>query len=193
MAASKEKRDKRFPLFAHDNPFRRVFLPPRRLTKPYVSKGQVAADIGCGPGFYTISLAEGVGPEGKVYAVDLDEKAIRALGKKAEKRGLRNIEARATTACNVGFIRDASVDFILANGLLCSVAPQHHESVVNEIKRILKPDGRAYLSVARGPWSYVDKPAWERILKGFRVERRAEGRFELADRWAVVSLRRRAD
>ncbi len=98
MAKSKEKRDKQFPLFVNDNLFRRLFLPPRRLTKPYVANGQVAADIGCGPGFHTISLAESVGPEGKVYAVDLDKRAIQALEKKAEKRGCRNIEARAAPA-----------------------------------------------------------------------------------------------
>jgi ubiquinone/menaquinone biosynthesis C-methylase UbiE len=191
MAASDEKQDKRFPLFVNENLFRRMFLPPGRLTKPYVSKGQVAADIGCGPGFYTISLAESVGPEGKVFAVDFDEKAIRALEKKADKRGYPNIEAHASTACNLGFIKDGSVDFVLANGLLCSIAPQHHESVVNEIKRILKPDGQAYISVASGPWSYVDGPAWEKILEGFKVERRAEGRSALAHRWAVVSPKKR--
>jgi len=191
MTESKEKRDKQFPLFVNDNPFRRLFLPPRRLTKPFVSKGQVAADVGCGPGFYTISLAECVGTEGKVYAVDLDEKAIQALEKKAEERGLSHIEARASTACNLGFIKDGSVDFVLANGLLCSMATQHHESVVNEIKRILKPGGRAYISVARGPWSYVDKAAWERILEGFKVERRSDGFPALAHRWAVVSPKER--
>jgi ubiquinone/menaquinone biosynthesis C-methylase UbiE len=140
MRKNKEKADKRFPLFVNDNPFRRLFLPPRRLTKPYVSKGQVAADIGCGPGFCTISLARSVGPEGKIYAVDLDEKAIQALEKKADERGFRNIEAHASTACNLGFIKDGSVDFVLAHGLLCSVAPQHHESVVDEIKRPVAPD-----------------------------------------------------
>jgi ubiquinone/menaquinone biosynthesis C-methylase UbiE len=189
MTKREQKRDKRFPLFVNDNPFRRLLLPPRRLTKPYVSKGQVAVDMGCGPGFYTISLAESVGPEGIVYAVDLDKRAIQELEKKAEKHGCRNIEAHVSTACNVGFIQDASVDFVLANGLLCSLAPQHHESVVSEIGRILKPGGRAYISVARGPWSFVDKAQWERILEGFKVERRVEGFPVLAHRWAVVSAK----
>jgi predicted RNA methylase len=44
----------------------------------------VVADLGCGLGYFTLALAEFVGPEGRVYAVDSDGKAIRALEKKAE-------------------------------------------------------------------------------------------------------------
>jgi ubiquinone/menaquinone biosynthesis C-methylase UbiE len=189
MAASKEKRDKHFPAFAHDNPFRRLFESPQKLVRPYVSNGQVVADLGCGPGFYTLALAELVGPEGKVYAVDSDEKAIRAMGKKTDKRGCRNIEAHTSSASDLSFINNASVDFILAHGLLCSMAPKQLESAVNEMKRVLKPSGRAYLSAAKGPWSYMSQTKWEAILEGFRVEERGEGSSWLADRWAVVSIK----
>ena len=76
MPASEKRQDKHFPLFAHDNPFRRLFAPPQRFIKPYNANGQVVADLGCGPGFYTLALAKLVGPEGRFYAVDSDEKAI---------------------------------------------------------------------------------------------------------------------
>jgi len=36
----------------------------------------VVADLGCGPGYYTLPLAESVGPEGRVYAVDMNEGVI---------------------------------------------------------------------------------------------------------------------
>jgi len=188
VVENEEKKDKHFPLFAHDNLFRRLFSNPDKYCR-YVTKGQVVADLGCGPGYYTLALAERVGPEGRVYAVDSDEKAIRALEKKATKRGCRNIEAHATSAHDLSFIKDGSVDFTLANGLLCSMAPQHHESAVNEIRRILKSEGLAYLSVAGGFFSYASEAEWERILEGFRVERR--GNPMMADRWALVSIRQR--
>jgi ubiquinone/menaquinone biosynthesis C-methylase UbiE len=189
MAQRGEIRDTLFPLFVNDNPFRRLLLPPRRLTKPYVARGQTAADLGCGPGYYTLALAEYVGPEGKVHAVDVDEKPVRALGKKARERGFRNIEAHVSSASDQSFIGDASVDFVLANGLLCSMAPRLHESALKEMKRILKPGGRAYLSVARGPWSHVDGAEWEKILEGFRVERRGNRLPFIAHRWALVSTK----
>lgn len=184
MTTSKEKQDKHFPPFAHDNLFRRLFSNPNKFYR-YVSSGQAVADLGCGPGYYTLALAECVGPEGMVYAVDSDEKVIRAVEKKADKRGYHNIEARASSASDLSFIEDGSVDFILANGLLCSMAPKHHESAVNEMRRILKPNGQAYLSAAKGLFSYMDKAEWEKILEGFRVERRGDPM--MGDRWAVVS------
>jgi ubiquinone/menaquinone biosynthesis C-methylase UbiE len=190
VVTSEKKRDKHFPLFAHDNPIRRLFDNPNKYC-PYVTNGQVVADLGCGPGHYTLALAESVGPEGRVYAVDSDEKAIRALAKKADKHGYHNIELYASSASDLSFIEDGSVDFILANGLLCSMAPQQHESAVNEMKRILKPGGQAYLSAARGFYSYMDQAEWEKILERFRIERRGGDGFPSADRWALVSSKQR--
>ena len=104
------------------NPVRRFFERtidhPRRHLEPYVAEGQVAADLGCNTGYYTLALAECVGPEGRVYVVDLDEKQIQALEKRVVEGGYHNIEARATSASDLGFIQDGSVDFVLANGLL---------------------------------------------------------------------------
>lgn len=191
MATSEEKRDKHFPLFVHDNPFRRLFSNPNEFCS-YVTKGQVVADLGCGPGYYALALAEFVGPEGRVSAVDSDEKAIRALEKKAEERGYHNIQAHASSASDLSFIKDGSVEFVLVNRLLCSMAPQHHESTVNEMRRALKPGGLAYLSVAKGFLGYVGQAEWEKILEGFRVERRGgDGFIALSDRWALVSSKQR--
>jgi SAM-dependent methyltransferase len=78
------------------------------------------------------------------------------------------------------------LDFVLANGLLCSMAPQHHEAAVNEIRRVLKPTGLAYLGVAKGSGSFVRRAEWEKILEGFRVERRGSGLPGIGHRWAVV-------
>lgn len=166
------------------NPIRRLFEDPQRHVEPYVTNGQVAADLGCGSGYYTLALAECVGPEGRVYAVDMNAKAIRELEKRADEHGCRNIEAHASSASDLGFIEDGSVDFVLANGLLCSMA-DHRQLAVNEIRRILKPQGRAYLSLGfPPPLGFVDRAEWEEILERFRVERRG-GLFQ---KWAVVSI-----
>jgi ubiquinone/menaquinone biosynthesis C-methylase UbiE len=61
VTSSEEKRDKHFPLFAHDNLFRRLFSSPNEFNS-YVSEGQTVADLGCGPGYYTLALVERVGP-----------------------------------------------------------------------------------------------------------------------------------
>ncbi len=99
-------------------PISRLVEPPRRLIEPYVKKGQVVADLGCGRGYNSIALAESVGPDGKVYAVDFDKKNIQALQKRADKAGYHNIETHASSASDLSFIKDRTIDFILANGLL---------------------------------------------------------------------------
>jgi ubiquinone/menaquinone biosynthesis C-methylase UbiE len=171
------------------NPIKRFLDRDRSIAQkhvePYVKKGQVVADLGCNTGYYTLALAECVGQEGRVYAVDLNEKAIRTLEKKADMFGYHNIEAHASSATDLSFIKDRSIDFVLANGLLCVMAG-NRQSAVNEIKRIIKPDGKAYLSLGSPPpLGHVNRAEWKKILEGFRVERR--GGF--LQKWALVSPR----
>ena len=99
-------------------PIVRIFDPPEKLIKPFVKKGQVVADLGCATGYYALALADSVGPEGKVYAVDKNKKSIRVLENKVEKGGYRNIEAHASSAADLSFIKDRSVDFVFAITLL---------------------------------------------------------------------------
>jgi ubiquinone/menaquinone biosynthesis C-methylase UbiE len=171
------------------NPFKRFLNRersiPQKHVEPYVKKGQVVADIGCGSGYYTLALAECVGQEGRVYAVDLNEKNIRTLEKKADMFGYHNIEAHASSATDLSFIKDRSIDFVLANGLLCVMAG-NRQPAVNEIKRIIKPNGKTYLSLGMPPpLGHVNRAEWEKILEGFRVERR--GGF--LQKWALVSAK----
>jgi ubiquinone/menaquinone biosynthesis C-methylase UbiE len=106
VATSKEKYEVRKEVQPRNqinlNPIRRLFdrdrSIPQKHIEPYVTKGQVVADLGCGSGYYKVALAECVGPEGRVYAVDLNERAVRALEEKADKRGYRNVEAHASSA-----------------------------------------------------------------------------------------------
>ena len=99
-------------------PIAKIFQPPERLIKPFVKKGQVVADLGCATGYHAFALADSVCPQGKVYAVDKNKKSIRVLEKQVEKGGYRNIEAHASSAADLSFIKDSSVDFVFANTLL---------------------------------------------------------------------------
>jgi hypothetical protein len=76
--------------------------------------------------------------------------------------------------------------YSLSDELLCSMAPQNQQPAVAEMRRILKPDGRAFLKATKGFMSYVDGAAWERILAGFKVEQRSD-ESSAGDRWAFVS------
>lgn len=153
--------------------------------EPHVSDGQVVADLGCGWGYYTFALADLVGPEGKVYSVDLSRSCIHSIQKKAIKGSYQNIEAFASSAADVSFIKYGSVDFIFANGLLCSMV-NNREGAVNEMKRILTPEGKAYISLgAPPPLGLVNENEWDKILEGFIIE--DGGIYQ--DLWVLVSLK----
>ncbi len=56
-----------------------------------IKKGDVVADIGAGPGFFSLRAAQHVGPTGKVFAVDVQQEMIDGLRRMARKSGLENI------------------------------------------------------------------------------------------------------
>jgi ubiquinone/menaquinone biosynthesis C-methylase UbiE len=144
MAPDKVNKDMHVPAFTLDNPIRGLFDNPDKYCE-YVSPGQVVADLGCGPGFYSIPLAKKIGPQGRVYAVDSDRNSIHVVERKVVKNRLENVETHHTSASNLSFIPAASVDFVLADGLLCTMAIREHFQAVAEINRILKVGGRAEL------------------------------------------------
>jgi SAM-dependent methyltransferase len=164
--------------------FRPLFEPPYKHLAPYIRKGMIVADLACANGYYTFPIADLVGPDGKVFAVDLGEMCIRRIQRIARKRGYPNIEARSASVIAMDFIQDRSIDLVWADGLLCSMEGDRH-AAVKEIKRILKPTGQAYLGLgAPPPLGLVSQAEWEIILKEFRVNR--GGSFK--ELWALVSL-----
>ena len=182
-----EVKDRHLPIVVMDNFLRRVITPPTKRISKFVRAGCVAADVGCGPGYFTIPLAELVGIGGRVYAVDSDPKAIRALKAKLLERGLeRVVDVSVGSAADMQSIPTSSIDFLLSNGVLCCMTD--HGGAVKEMKRVLKRDGSAYVSVARlfrkrDPRA-VRKDEWNRILSEFTVK---ENHVGLLIRWAIVS------
>ncbi len=188
MADSCES-DRHIPTFLLDNFIRRLISPPSKKIRKYVSSEMSVADIGCGPGHFTIPMAEAVGPKGKVYAADSDPKSIGVLKAKSKGNGFQGIiDIHTASAANLDFVPNRSVDFVFAYGVLCCMAD--HAGAVGEIKRILKPTGLAYISVARlfrkkDPKA-VTKQEWKQLLEAFNVRESGQG---LINRWATVSLK----
>lgn len=179
--------DRKIPALLIDNILRRFFRPPEKFLSRYLSAGQTAADLGCGPGFFTLPMAKIVGAMGRIHAVDFDQRPLERLRRKAARRGYEEtIESRAASASEIDHIENDSVDFVLAEGLLCCM--KDHAGAVGQMKRILAAGGRAYLSVIkfskRGDPRGVSKEEWESILSGFRVLDSGEG---AVSRWALVS------
>jgi len=70
------------------SPLRRLLQDPEKILGPWVEPGMMALDVGCAMGFFSLPLAKMVGEKGKVVCVDLQEKMLRSLRKRALKAGL---------------------------------------------------------------------------------------------------------
>jgi len=56
-----------------------------------IGPGQTVLDVGCGPGYAALDLAELVGPSGRIVAIDKSERFLHALEAACRERGIENI------------------------------------------------------------------------------------------------------
>ena len=63
-----------------------------------IAEGMTVADIGAGEGYYTVRLAERVGPTGRVLAQDIDRGALERLGNRVGRESLDNVSIKLGAA-----------------------------------------------------------------------------------------------
>lgn len=144
-------------LFTFDNPLRKLYQDPEKILAHYIQKGDIAVDLGCGMGYFSIPMARMVGECGRVIAVDLQDKMLSGLRRRAEKNGL--IERVTTHQCTQDRIGiSEKVDFILAFWMVHEV--HDSRSFLEQISDILKPGGK--LLVVE-PNIHVSKNRFEEI------------------------------
>ena len=112
--------------------------PLLRLLDP--KPGKRYADIGCGPGYFTLPVAERVRPGGKVYALDISPEMLAMCRERARERGLDSLILTLRNDEHTLPLEDASVDGAwLANVFHELEAPLE---LLREVRRILRPGGR---------------------------------------------------
>lgn len=104
--------------------------------------GQAVADIGSGSGFYTFRLADAVGPTGRVYAVDVQQKALDYLkGRMADPALYRhgNVELVHNQPDDIGLPAG-----VLDRGLLCHSDFYAFPTLLDENVRMIASTFRAF-------------------------------------------------
>ncbi len=132
------------------SPFRRLLENPDKILGQFVREEMIVLEPGCGMGYFTLPLARMVGPQGRVIAVEVQQKMLSALGRRAEKAGLLDrIDLRQATDGGFG-LDDLSdkVDFAAALHMVHEVPDQ--SSFFTEVLNVLKPGGKLLVIEPKG-------------------------------------------
>ncbi|MFH1136416.1 MAG: methyltransferase domain-containing protein [Pseudomonadota bacterium] len=131
--------------YTFDNIGRKLVHPPDRVFGPHLFQGATVLDVGPGLGFSSISMAGLIGPTGRVIAVDLQQKMLDRLNKRAEKAGVAaRIETRRCGPASLG-VDDLKgrVDFANAFWMVHEVPDQ--PGLLAQIHQALAGPGRLLL------------------------------------------------
>jgi ubiquinone/menaquinone biosynthesis C-methylase UbiE len=153
------------------SPIRRIFHNPEKLLAPYVGPGMNVLDVGSAMGFFTLPMARMTGQGGRVVAVDMQERMLRGLEKRARKKKLHSLIE--TRLCSQESLELDDLprffDFVLASAVVHEVPDR--KKFFREVYAAMRPGG--ILLVAE-PGGHVTVEDFEATLAsaeeaGFRV------------------------
>jgi ubiquinone/menaquinone biosynthesis C-methylase UbiE len=167
-------------------PLRKLLENPKKMLGPFVEEGMTVLEPGPAMGFFTLPLARMVGPKGKVVVVDVQQKMLDVLEKRARKKGLSDrIDSRLAENGDMGLSDlQGQVDFAAAIHVVHEVPDA--AAFFKDIFSCLKPGGRLLVVEPKG---HVDPVAFEKTLQtakaaGFTP---AELPVKIAGRSALLS------
>ena len=140
------------------NPLRKLYQDPVKILSPYVKTGMTVLEVGPGMGFFSIPLARLVGEKGKVYSVDLQERMLQTLRKRATKKKVQHvIEVRQCSESSLE-IKDLNGknDFALAFAVVHEIPDT--QNLFREIHNSLRQGGILLVSEPR---AHVSKESFE--------------------------------
>lgn len=180
-----ERKDRVCPVALHrslSNPFRKLIHNPKKILSQYIKEGDTAIDIGCGPGFFTIPMAELTGKKGRTIAADLQQGMLDIVKKKIKnKPAAKNIILHRTTETSLNLAIRA--DFALLFYMVHEVP--NREELFHQVRATMKPTGTVLVIE---PPVHVTKKHFEETKQaaqraGFKVEK---GPMLFLDRTAIL-------
>jgi len=163
-----------------EGPDRDAWQKPEQIMDALaIADGSTVADLGAGGGWFTIRLARRVGPNGRVYAEDIQPQMIEAISRRVQREGLPNVTTILGTP-NDPRLPEGQVDAVL-------IVDTYHEmedpvTLLRNVLRSLSPKGRVgivdFTMEGGGPGPPMDERVEpERIVRdaeaaGLRLLRR---------------------
>lgn len=113
-------------------------MPVRVMDEIGVQAGMTVADVGAGDGYFTFQLAERVGDSGKVFACDIDNRALQVIRDRCAEAGIRNISVILGREDDP-LIPHKSVDIILMVNVIHLI--ENAPDYLKKLEKNLKPNG----------------------------------------------------
>ena len=145
-----------------------------------IAEGSVVADLGAGGGWFTIRLARRVGPNGRVYAQDIQPEMIGAIERRVEREGLKNVETVLGTAVDPNLTKPVDVVLIVET----YYEMEDPRTLLRNVRKSLKPGGRVgiveFSKDGHGPGPEIkDRVDPETVIRdaesaGLRLEARGD-------------------
>jgi len=125
--------------------------------------GERVLEIGPGTGYYTLDIAEWVGPEGRVEIFDLQREFLDHVMGRAGERGLSNVTPTQGDATALPF-EDGSVDAVVLTAVLGEIPDTL--AALREIRRVLRPGGRLVVGELFGDPHFTTQASLRRQAAG---------------------------
>jgi ubiquinone/menaquinone biosynthesis C-methylase UbiE len=122
--------------------------------------GERLLEIGVGTGYYSLDLAEWVGPEGTLELFDLQQKFLDHVMRAARGRGLANLVPTEGDATQLPY-EDASIDAVVLTAVLGEIPDG--AAALREIARVLKPGGHLVVGELFGDPHFTTRARLERM------------------------------
>lgn len=103
-----------------------------------IAAGATVADLGAGGGWFTVRLARRVGPDGLVYAQDIQPRMIESISRRVSREALTNVRTILGAADDPKL--PAGLDAVLIVGTYPEIADP--VTLLANVAAVLKPDGR---------------------------------------------------
>lgn len=149
-------------------PIRNLVLSPEKLIKRMgINEKSIVLEIGPGPGFYSIKVAQKVSA-GRLYITDIQPEMLEIVRRRMYKRQITNVDFKIGDGVNLPY-EDQIFDLVFLVTVLGEVANQ--DQYLKEIYRILRPEAILSISENFGDSDNLTLSATENLLKknGFEL------------------------
>jgi len=116
--------------------------PDQIMDALVIADGSIVADLGAGGGWFTVYLARRVGPNGRVYAEDIQRQMLEVIERRVDRERLTNVATVLGTPTDPRLPSQVDAALIVDAYHEMQIPPANPVTLLRNVARSLKPMGR---------------------------------------------------